>query len=84
LSGIEHPAQPDFGPPLGCGNAPQPHNKIVQVTALSTANTGTLVTGYNAVVVFDTDGVEIVQHVGQLPQRQRTFPIPGALMITLS
>jgi hypothetical protein len=79
---IERPSA-DFGQPTGCGDGSQPHNRLVQVTAVSTAATPNLVP-LNGLVVFDADYVRIVDHVAQLPPRGREFPKPGALLITLS
>ncbi len=67
------PPKPDFGMPVGCGDAPQPHSRSVFGQAITTASSTTAIVS-SAVVVFDADYVRIVDHVGQLPQRGRYFP----------
>ncbi len=80
---IKHPSKPDFGPLERCGDNPQPHGRVVQVNAptVTSTSTGSTATLNTAVVVFDADFVDIVQHVGQLPECGRTFPKPTRLFI---
>jgi hypothetical protein len=42
----------DFGPPPGCSDGPQPHNRTVVVTALST---GTTLTMHTINIVYDAE-----------------------------
>jgi hypothetical protein len=47
-----HRAGADFGPPPGCGDGSQPHNRTVFVTALSTS---TSLTMNSAHIVYDAE-----------------------------
>lgn len=78
---IEKPPAPDFGPPVGCGDGPQPHNRTVMAQAIATSSNATPMI---PIVFFDADNVEIVQHFGQLPSHGRTFPKAGRPVISLS
>lgn len=41
----------DFGPPPGCGDGPQPHNRTVVVTAVSTST----LTMHSVTIVYDAE-----------------------------
>jgi hypothetical protein len=49
----------DFGPPPGCDDGPQPHNRTVNITALSSGNGSVVPSGAMIGHVFDAEHFQL-------------------------